>query len=200
MKLNRAFYTTFAGNPSLLGTCQGSVTWFYGRISDIAIGRTKVSIKVKSLLDLITIQMPRRLYQSSCGWIFGAPGCDYNRTLGQNALGTGTGFGQVAITCGSGSSQSLIATSFVPSTATAYDNGTMISTSGQNNGYTRTIGMLTGGYIYFLKPWIFPVTPGVDTFTLLPGCDHTLPTCTSVFQNEGRYGGFPYIPPPETAV
>jgi len=204
-KLSRAFFTTFPGNPSLLGTCQGSVVWFYGRISDIVIGRTKVSIKVKSLIDLITIQMPRRLYQASCGWIFGAPGCDYNRVLGQNALGTSTGIGQVGITCLTGSNQNTILTSFNPSPSTIYNNGTMISTSGQNNGYTRTIGLLavnsgTGlGQIFYLKPWLFPVTPGVDTFNLLPGCDHTLATCQA-FQNQDRYGGFPYIPPPETAV
>jgi len=35
---------------------------------------------------------------------------------------------------------------------------------------------------------------------LLPGCDRTLATCTNVFNNTIHFGGFPYIPTPETAV
>src|ERR1700738_4852068 len=37
-------------------------------------------------------------------------------------------------------------------------------------------------------------------FQLLPGCDRTLSTCTNLFNNVILYGGFPYIPTPETAV
>jgi hypothetical protein len=39
-----------------------------------------------------------------------------------------------------------------------------------------------------------------DTFRFLPGCDHTAASCQSTFNNLSRYGGFPYIPPRETAV
>jgi len=39
-----------------------------------------------------------------------------------------------------------------------------------------------------------------DTFRFLPGCDHTTASCQSPFKNLSRYGGFPYIPPRETAV
>src|SRR6266849_2560828 len=39
-----------------------------------------------------------------------------------------------------------------------------------------------------------------DNTTLLPGCDHTTATCNATFQNLLRFGGFPYIPPPEVAV
>jgi hypothetical protein len=34
----------------------------------------------------------------------------------------------------------------------------------------------------------------------LPGCDRTLATCTNVFNNAANFGGFPFIPTPETAV
>ena len=47
--------------------------------------------------------------------------------------------------------------------------------------------------------WLEPVTVG-DGFELLPGCDHTLATCQGTFNNLSRFGGFPYIPPPELAV
>jgi hypothetical protein len=39
-----------------------------------------------------------------------------------------------------------------------------------------------------------------DQFQLLPGCDRTLATCTNVFNNAIHFGGFPFIPTPETAV
>jgi hypothetical protein len=89
---------------------------------------------------------------------------------------------------------------------TAYDNGTIICLTGQNVGFTRTISRIDSGVIYFLKPWLFPVVAGTDTFKLLAGCNKLLDTCMDTFQNQandgssGRFGGFPYIPPPESAV
>jgi len=146
--------------------------------------------------------MPRRLYQASCGWVFGAPGCDYDRVGGNNADGSSTGIGRVDLVAKTGSDQNHLvydAGAWTPSPADIYDNGTIVMTSGQNNGYMRTAGMVTGGTIYFLKPFIFPVLPEADTFYLLPGCNHTQSRCQD-FNNSNRFGGFPYIPPPETAV
>ena len=181
------------------GTVVGTVTWFYGRTSDVEVGRTQIKLKVSSLLDLLTVQMPRRLYQAGCNFVFGNPMCGYDRVNGKNALGVSTGIGQQSITAQSGSSQDSIHTTFAPGVATSYDKGTITGTSGANAGYSRTIGKLDAGVIYYLKPWFFPVTVG-DGFNLLPGCDLTLPTCTNTFKNDERYGGMPYIPPPETAV
>jgi hypothetical protein len=199
-RLDRTFFATNPGDSRILGTCQGSITWFYGRLSDITVGRTKITIKVKSLLDLLTIQMPRRLYQASCGWIFGAPGCDYNRVTGA-APGGGSGTGQVGLTMLAGSDQNHLVFDtgvWVPNPTDIYDNGTITSLNGLNLGYSRTIGMISGNTIYFLKPWIFPVVAG-DEFNLLPGCNHTQSRCAD-FHNTDRFGGFPYIPPPETAI
>src|SRR6201987_90211 len=137
--------------------------------------------------------------------------CGYDRVAGKNALSVATGIGQELITCQEGSDQGVIYTSFSPSPSTAYDNGSIIGLTGANAGYTRTIGKISrnafffpDGFsfypIYYLKPWIFPVVAGTDRFQLLPGCDHTLATCTTTFQNQLRYGGFPDIPPPESAI
>ena len=182
------------------GTVIGTVVWFYGRVGDMDIGRTTIKMKVKSLLDLLTNPMPRRLYQSACTWLFGKPGCDYDRVAGKNALGVSTGYGQVTITCQAGSNQNYLNTTFVPGIVGSYDQGTMIGLAGANAGLTRTIGTIAGGQIQYLIPWIYPVVPGVDTFNLLPGCDHTEATCLGTFNNLSRFGGFPFIPPPETAI
>ena len=136
--------------------------------------------------------------------------CGFNRVTGISAIGLSSGFGAQTITCQVGSTQDVLTTTFVPAVNTAYDNGTIVSVTGLNAGFTRTIGKLDSSVspsvIYFLKPWIFPVVALTDTFRLLPGCDKSLATCTNTFKNQladgsqGRYGGFPYIPPPESAV
>ena len=177
----------------------GTYNEFTGRVGDIDIGRSMTTIRVKSLLDLLSVQVPRRVYQSMCNHAFGGVMCGYDRVNGLNALGAATGIGAITAAARSGSSQNAISLGVSPNPSTAYDQGSLVGTSGQNSGFTRTIGQLVDGTVHLLQPWIFPVATG-DGFQLLPGCDHTLPTCSGYLNNAGRYGGFPYIPPPETAV
>jgi hypothetical protein len=209
-------------------TVVGTISRFFGRVSQVQVGRTKTQIEVNGLTDLLTVQMPRRLFQASCPHVFGGRDatdsvvgmCGYDRVYGKNALGTLTGIGQQIITGVASSDHVLVSdegviyTTFWPSNSgivsTAYDNGSIKGVTCANAGYTRTIGQLDSDIyydgtnhisaIYFLKPWIFPVVAGTDQFQLLPGCDHTLATCGNTFQNQLRYGGFPDIPPPETAI
>ena len=77
--------------------------------------------------------------------------------------------------------------------------GTITGVTGANAGLSRTISDHLSGVVYFKKAFLFTVAVG-DTFTLLPGCDHTTETCNATYQNLARFGGFPYIPPPELAV
>jgi len=55
------------------------------------------------------------------------------------------------------------------------------------------------GWVSVKLPFLSSVVIG-DQFQLLPGCDRTLATCTNVFNNAIHFGGFPFIPTPETAV
>lgn len=195
-RISRAFIDASGGGSTVVGT----LTVFYGRVGDCEIGRTKTKIVVKSLLDLLTVQMPHRLFQATCNHIFGGPMCGYDRVNGLNALGTATGIGAVPFSSGPGSDQTMInAGGFMPfPTGTEYDNGSITGLTGANTGYTRTIGKVFGGNIFFLKPFIFPVVVG-DMFNLLPGCPLTFSACGDR-QNTARYGGFPNVPPPESSV
>jgi uncharacterized phage protein (TIGR02218 family) len=167
----------------------GAIVWFYGRVAETDVGRSKIDMKVKSLLNLLAQQqMPRRLYQAACTHVFGDAMCTFNRASMA-----------ASVTAEAGSTQAGIVTSLSPSPATLYDQGTIIATSGANAGQSRTIAQLTGGTVQLLKAWLEPVTVG-DAFELLPGCDHTLATCQNIFNNLIHFGGFPYIPPPELAV
>src|SRR6266700_2253978 len=80
-ELLRAFINVTPGMPPTMEVV-GTITWFYGRIGDVEIGRTRCLVRVKSLLDLLTVQMPRRLFQSACNHVFGAPMCGFDRETG----------------------------------------------------------------------------------------------------------------------
>lgn len=178
----------------------GSFITIYGRVADVEIGRTSLTFTAKTLPYLLDTPMPRRMYQAACNHVFGDPMCGYNRTAGENALGTSTGLGEVTITARAWSNAGEIVNAFSPSPATSYNLGTITCTAGANAGLSRMIQEVTPGVAVYPSR-AFPVAPAVgDTFTLQPGCDHTVATCNSTFQNLLRFGGTPYVPPPELAV
>jgi len=182
LQLERAFM------PSYGDTSPGTIILFAGRISDIECTRTGVDIKCRSHLELLSIQMPRRLWQSSCTHVFGDAMCQFDRSSMQ-----------AAFTAGSGSSQVQIATALSPTPPNLYVQGTVLGVTGANAGSSRTVTNMSGGWIYVKLAFLSPVLPG-DGFRLLPGCDRTLATCANLFNNAIHFGGFPYIPTPETAV
>ena len=189
VELDRLFAPPQLDGSGMPATNLGAIVWFYGRVAETDVGRSKIEMKVKSLLNLLAQQqMPRRLYQAACTHVFGDAMCTFNRA----SLAAG-------VTAQAGSSQAVIVTTLSPSPATLYDQGTIVATIGANAGQSRTIAQLSAGSVQLLKAWLEPVATG-DAFQLLPGCDHTLATCQNTFGNLSHFGGFPYIPPPELAV
>ena len=199
VELDRLFAPPQTAGSGALDTSLGTLLWFYGRVADSDVGRSRIALKVKSLMNLLAIQqMPRRLYGASCTHVFGDAMCGYNRVAGTNAAGAATGNGAVTIAAAAGTTQALIVCA--APVAAAYLQGTLTGATGANAGYGRTIANLgNGSQIALFKPFLFPVAIG-DTFTMLPGSDHTTATCGSAFNNLARYGGFPHIPPPELAL
>ena len=86
-----------------------------------------------------------------------------------------------------------------PMPANLYVQGTIAGLTGGNVGASRAIANMGDGWVYLKLGFLSPVIAG-DQFQLLPGCDRTLATCTTVFNNASHFGGFPYVPTPETAV
>ncbi len=199
VELDRLFAPPQAAGSGPLDTSLGTLLWFYGRVADCDIGRSKVALKVKSLMNLLALQqMPRRLSGASCTHVFGDAMCGYDRVAGKNALGTSTGNGAGTITAAAGTTQGLI--NCTGAVASIYNQGTITGATGANTGYSRTIANFgNGAQIGLFKSFLFAIAIG-DTFTVLPGCDHTVATCNGPFNNLARYGGFPYIPPPELAL
>jgi uncharacterized phage protein (TIGR02218 family) len=182
VQLERVFMPTYGD------TSPGTVVLFAGRISDIDCSRTGIDLKCRSHLELLNIQMPRRLWQSSCTHNFGDAMCQFDRS----AL-------QLTFAAGTGSTRTQIATSVVPTPANLYVQGTIICVTGANSGESRTVANMAAGWVYVKLAFLSPILAG-DQFRLLPGCDRTLATCQNVFNNAIHFGGFPYIPTRETAV
>jgi uncharacterized phage protein (TIGR02218 family) len=180
LQVNRLFMQPY-------GTAVGSVVLFAGRISEIDASRTGIDLKCRSHLELLNIQMPRRLWQQSCTHVFGDNMCLFDRS-------------SFAATFAAASGSTATVIQGPPMTSTPYLQGTIIGTSGANTGEMRTIaGFLPGQSVTVKLAFLYTPAPG-DLFELLPGCDHTLVTCTNTFANQIHFGGFPYIPAPENAV
>src|SRR5271166_879033 len=176
LRVERAFMQPY-------GTVAGTVVLFAGRVSDIHASRTGLDIKCRSHLELLNIQMPRRLWQPSCTHVFGDAMCQFDR----NNL-------SLTFLSAAGSTSTVI--QGVPPTATPFLQGSIIGVSGSNAGETRTIAEFVSGQSVTVK-LAFLDTPAVgDQFELLPGCDHSLGTCTNAFGNQIHFGGMPFIPAP----
>lgn len=73
-----------------------------------------------------------------------------------------------------------------------YSNGLVKFTSGFNSGLSAVIKSHEGNKVTLMLPTAFSIQAG-DTFEIQAGCDKTLETCKSKFNNVNNYGGFPHI-------
>jgi uncharacterized phage protein (TIGR02218 family) len=175
----KAFLTSWTTAPV------GSVILFKGRVGTIdSIGRTTAQITVNSDLVLLDLNMPRNLYSPQCVHVLYDSGCG----LVKSAFG-------MAGTAGAGSTSSQINWS---SSSTVFTQGTILFSSGVNAGVSANIK--TASTTMLVLSAALPNVPSVgDAFTAFQGCDHTLATCQSQFNNLINFRGFPFVPPPTAA-
>ncbi len=179
VKLERAFMAAW-GN-----TTPGVLHQFEGSVSDTDLDGITARIKVRSLLELLNIKMPRNVYQATCCNSLYDTACGASRAA-YAVNGTATGGSILNVTSGLGQASGH------------FDQGVIKFNSGANAGVSRTVKSFAGGEFALSVPLALPVASG-DTFTAWPGCDKTLATCTAKFSNASKYRGFPWIPVPETA-
>jgi uncharacterized phage protein (TIGR02218 family) len=173
----KAFFTAW-GKPPI-----GSVVLFKGRVAQIdSIGRSTAQMTVASDLVLLDIDMPRNCYQANCQHVL------YDANCGVVA-GTYSTTGNVV----AGSTQTWIEW---PGAAPAHQQGTITFTSGANTGATATIKSAGSGWLQLAYP--LPHAPAAgDAFSASYGCDRTMATCQSRFNNLSQFRGFPFVPPPQ---
>jgi uncharacterized phage protein (TIGR02218 family) len=169
------------------GTVVGGVLLFKGRFGKIdELGRTTAKFTVNSDLVLLDIDMPRNIYQPTCLHTLYDPGCTLQKAL----FGTN---GTV------GANPTSFAIYWAGANAN-FAQGTITFTSGVLAGVSATVGSAVAGLqLNILIP--LPAVPAQgDGFTVYFGCDHTIGTCQTKFNNLGNFRGFPYVPPPQMAV
>jgi len=192
LQLERAFLPALARGayPPLLASV-GTVILFVGRVAEVDLGRSLATFNVSSHLELLNIQLPRNLYQSTCV-----------NSLYDAACGVSRGAYRVSGATASGSSASVLRATLAQPSGW-FDQGSIAFTSGQNAGFARTVKSWASGSpgtLSLIAPFPFAPAAG-DAFTALPGCDKTTGSggCPK-YNNQARFKGFPFVPVVETAL
>lgn len=73
-----------------------------------------------------------------------------------------------------------------------FENGTIIFTSGANNGISQQIAIYSESKFELFQPMPYPIAVG-DTFNAVVGCPKTIDFCISQ-NNVVNFGGFPTVP------
>lgn len=73
-----------------------------------------------------------------------------------------------------------------------FSAGVLTWTTGNNAGLSCTVKKHASGQLELFIPTAFTIQVG-DTFSIQAGCDKTLETCKTKFDNVNNYGGFPHI-------
>lgn len=183
VRLDRAFL------PVGTLTITGIVTLFIGRIGEITLDRTSAKMPVNSFLELLNVNMPRNIYEASCGRNLYDAGCGLIQatyTTAGTVDGTPPDLNTVPVT--------------VRKASNYYDNGVLTFTSGALTGLSVTVQSYPITAVNLFSP--LPVLPANgDGITLSAGCDKTMAMCSSSkFNNLSHFRGFPFIPVVEAAV
>jgi uncharacterized phage protein (TIGR02218 family) len=159
----------------------GPVSWFEGTVGPCQPSSTGVVFTVESLLAKLNKVIPRRVFQASCPFAIYDERCGLARTP-TSAVVVGCTTNTLTIDSGPA--------------ATDWQLGTFRLTSGQLSGVRRQVSSQAGSVLTFALPLGTVAQPG-DTLLLYRGCAKTRPACAAL-GNELRFGGFPYVPRPES--
>ncbi len=182
VRLDRAYM------PSWSSPVTGTINKFQGRVTSIkGVSRTEANVTVSSDLVLLNVSASPDFYQAPCLNTL------YDTSCGLSQAANTTSGAITAAPSVSGFDTNLTAADSV------YAQGLINFTSGANNGVARSVKAYANasGAIQLVVP--LPAMPAVgDTFTIAKGCDLTMATCQSRFNNLIRFRGQPFTPPPET--
>lgn len=192
VSVSRAYFAAPPSPPftSATATCVGSLMLFNGFVDTVECTQTSSVFTINDYKSLLTITLPRNLYQSSCRNLVFDPRCTLNASTYARS---GTAL--------AGSTQSVVQASLsAPSGSGTFQLGRIKFTSGANAGLQRTVAVWTAGYtpINLQSPFPFAIAAG-DTFTIWPGCNKTFATC-GLFGNTLNFNAEPFIPVPEVQL
>lgn len=168
----------------------GAIVKYVGRVAEVDCSRNLATFTINSYLELLNQNMPRNLFSAGCVNTLYDSSCTLNQA---NFTTSGTAL--------SASQPWSISTNIVAPTGYSCNLGTLIFTSGANQGVSRTIKQFnagTPGTITLIAP--FPSIPANgDTFNISAGCNKTASYCATSMNNLVNFRGMPFIPQQEAA-
>lgn len=173
-----------------IDTSPGAMGYFLGTIQGVEADRFYVDVTIEDYLSLMGIQqMPRNLFAVGCFHQVYDAGC----TLQKSAF-------TVSGTISSATDGAHFNTSLTQADG-YFGLGVMTMTGGAASGQTAAVQSYkhASGAIVLVTPFSVVPAPG-DPFNIYPGCDRQQATCTAKFNNLPHFGGFPYVPVPETIL
>lgn len=170
---------------------KGTQVVFAGLITSPSVESSLATFKCADYMYLLQAAWPKRVICSGCPFaVF-----DVNCNLDRSAFA-------VTRTVLAGSTQTSLVVSALGSVGTdslPYAKGYIVPTSGEAQGWNIGVPTQPDSTHLSLAPFDLPIAVG-DTFTLYPGCNGTQDACTNKFNNVVNFGGFPYVPGPQSSV
>lgn len=182
--------------PTYGNVAAGVVLMFLGRVAEVDIGDTQISINVNSPTELFNQSMPRNLYQ---------PGCINTLYDASCTVNPETYRADYHVAAGSTTTMLLLVDQSIRSKY--FDQGKVWIRSGAASGQRRNIRQWTMGSspeasTAFIWPPLTVAPSAGDSVSLYPGCNKspTDPDGCIKFNNLPNFRGFPDVPQPETAA
>lgn len=169
----------------------GTLTTFRGAVGAVDVSDSEIYLGISDYRYLANQNMPRNLYQGSCG----------HRLYDERCTLLAASFSRTGVVSGASSRAIIVSTPAVaaPGGSATFTLGILTITSGANNGFSRLVTSWDGSATFnLLAPFPFTISGG-ETFTVQAGCDKTTTTCTA-FANIANFGGNPYVPIPEVSL
>ena len=162
------------------GDTEAAVVWS-GRVTNVDFSGSEATINCEPVLTSLRRIGLRRLYQTQCPHVLYGPQCGVSKP----------GFGWPAVV-DSVNGAALTSTQAAEKPNGYFDGGYIEWVASANATERRLIVSHLGSQINL--PAGITGLPAGAAVTLYPGCDHTLTTCHTKYNNAPNYGGFPYIP------
>ena len=153
-----------------------------GRIGEVSLGRTVFEAELRGLSQAFTQQLCE-LTSPTCRAALGDARCKVNLTP-LTVTGTVTSVTSARVWADTSRSEA----------AGYFTFGRITWTSGANAGYAMEVkAHAAGGAITLVLPMPYPIAVG-DGYSLVPGCDKLLSTCSTKFSNVINFRGEPHLP------
>lgn len=152
-----------------------------GRFGPVMLKEFSFSVELRGM-SYQTTAIGGELCSPICRVDLGSPRCGFNVSsiMQTGSVVSTDGFKNITV-------------SGVGGGAFPLDGGLLTWTSGANVNLSDEVNHFISGVISLKLDSLLEINPG-DTFRVQPGCDKTMGTCVTVFNNGVNFQGEPYVP------